>query len=243
MSTPDTGSLEPGLDEVPVRRYERRSLRWRPLLVEALFVMLGVALALAADQWREAANQRRRADTALASIREELETNRLAVEQSLSYHSETFETLHALRQQAAAARQGGGAAPRPDGRTFSRGFVNPAQLLFTAWEAAHATDLLGHMEYADVLALARIYEQQRAYQGQSLQIGELIYGKLFDEGFEGMLLNYANLNSVISALAYRECQLLVGYAEASAALDDRAGADPVLPEFCRRRLGAGGGRR
>lgn len=245
MSTPDTGSSEPGLAVAPAGRYERRSLRWRPLLVEALFVMLGVALALAADQWREGVNQRRRAATALASIRQELEANRQAVEQSLSYHSGNFQALRTLRQRAAAAPQGGGAVPQPDARMFSRGFVAPAQLLFTAWEAAHAADLIGHMEYSDVLALASIYEQQRSYVGQSERIGELIYSRLFDEGFEGMLSNYANLNTIIGALSYRECQLLAGYTGASAALDDRTVADPIagLPEFCRQRLDASDVRR
>ncbi len=43
------------------------------------------------------------------------------------------------------------------------------------------------MKYEDVLTFSRIYEQQRDYEQQSRMGGQLIYDKLFNEGFGGMV--------------------------------------------------------
>jgi hypothetical protein len=217
---------------------ERRGAGWRRILLESFFVMLGVLLALAADQWRESANQRRKAVTALASIREEVEANRKAVRQSLDYHVSLRGELLAFTRRT---REQGGRVESglPDRRIFSQGFIKPASLLHTAWEAANATEAVSHMEYADVLALARVYEQQRHYESQAEQVGELVYATLFHEGFEGMLRNHANLGSIISTFLYRECQLLEGYSTVSRHLDGPSGAVKAdeIPEFCGRALG------
>jgi hypothetical protein len=213
----------------------KRRLRWRSILLEASFVTLGVLLALAADEWRESYNQRRHAATALASVREEIEANHKAVRESLDYHMGVSNALRAFTQQA---RQGDVAAPRyPDSRIFSQGFVKPASLLYTAWEAANATNAVSHMAYTDVLALGRIYEQQRYYEKQSEHVGQLIFATLFHEGFQGMVQNYANLSVIVRAFSFRECQLLEAYAEGATKLDRvKGGGRAEFPEACRRML-------
>lgn len=169
---------------------------------------------------------------ALVSIREEIGANRKAVRESLDYHLQLTEALRAFAQQA--RQEGRGAAQYPSG-IFSQGFVKPAQVLSTAWETANATDVTSHMKYADVLALARVYNRQEHYEGQSDQVRELIYTRLFEEGFRGMVRSYGNLNSLISTMWYRECELLASYAEVSAQLDpSRGAASPELPEACKR---------
>lgn len=215
----------------------RPSLGWRRILLESFFIMLGVLLALAADQWRESANHRRESATALASIRDEIEVNRRAVRESLDYHLSLSGELRTFARQV--KEQGGGTeAHLPDRRIFSQGFVKPASLLHTAWEAANATDAVSHMSYADVLALARVYEQQRHYERQAEQVGELVYATLFHEGFEGMLRNHANFGSILSTFSYRECQLLEGYATVSRHLDGLTGETEAgeIPEVCGRVL-------
>lgn len=222
------------VEQTAVQPRKKRRIEWRSFLLEAFFVALGVALALAADSWRESLKQKQRAAVALTSIREEIEANRKAVRESLDYHLHLTETLRAFALQA---RQEGkqGTARYPSGGVFSQGFVKPAQVLSTAWETANATDVTSHMKYADVLALARTYNRQEHYEGQSDQVRELIYTRLFDEGFQGIVRGYVNLNSIISTMWYRECELLASYAEVSAQLDpSRGAASPELPEACKR---------
>ncbi|HEX5727511.1 MAG TPA: hypothetical protein VFX98_18710 [Longimicrobiaceae bacterium] len=209
---------------------------WRPILLESFFVVLGVVVALAANEVRQAVVQRREAATALASIREELATNRRAVLESASYHIRLNDTLFTYVRSA----PGGASAPArvPDVRVFERGFINPAQLLSTAWNAASATEAVHHMQYADVLLLARIYEEQRDYQRQSEQVGSIIYGGIFNQGMGGVLRNYSNLSSIISSFWYRECQLLRSYDEVLPRLRAEGAATgdppPPAPERCRR---------
>ncbi len=222
------------VENPPVQPRKKRRIEWRSFLLEAFFVALGVALALAADSWRESLKQKQRAAVALVSIREEIAANSKAVRESLDYHLHLSETLRAFAQQA---RQEGkqGAARYPGGEVFRQGFVKPAQVLSTAWETANATDATSHMKYADVLALARVYNRQEHYDGQSDQVRELIYTRLFDEGFQGMVRGYVNLNSLINTMWYRECELLAGYAEVSAQLDPSRGAGTAeIPEACKR---------
>ncbi|HEX8691960.1 MAG TPA: hypothetical protein VF746_06055 [Longimicrobium sp.] len=209
----------------------RLALDWRPILLEAFFVVLGVVLALAANEWRQGAVNRREAATALAGVREELAANRRAVLESAEYHLRLGDTLTALVR---SARPGGPPGAVPDPRLFDRGFVHPAQLLSTAWDAASATDVVRHMDYGDVLTIARIYEEQRDYARQSEVVGGLIYTGLLNQGFGGMLRNYPNLNTIIGTFWYRECQLLRRYDEVLARLDGPPADAPRLPERCRR---------
>lgn len=207
-----------------------RAIDWRPILLEAFFVVLGVVLALAANEWRQAMVDRRSAATALESIREELATNRRSVLASVRYHLHLSDTLRVVLREGAA--HGDSASPASI-RVFTQGFVHPAQLLSTAWETAAATEAVRHMAHDDVLALARIYDQQRRYATQSEQIGGLIYGEIFARGTTGVIRNAANLASIISAFWYRECELLLGYDQALTELRART-ESRELPDRCRR---------
>jgi hypothetical protein len=223
-----TGAVTVGTRVLPPRR---RAIDWRPILLEAFFVVLGVAVALAANEWRQGQVDRRRAGRALESIRQELTTNRQAVLGSAQYHMQLMDTLLALRRQVPAASD----APAPDVRMFSRGFVNPASLLSTAWETAVATDAIRHMPHDDVLVLARMYEQQRGYARQGEQIGTLIYGEIFARGTSGVTRNYANLTSIISTFWFRECELLLAYDRVLAKLPRAVSPQAAeLPARCRR---------
>ena len=213
-------------------RARHRIIDWRPILLEAFFVVLGVIVALAANEGRQALADRRSAATALQSIREELETNRQSVLRSLQYHLHLSDTLGVIHRQTRAR---GDSVSLPSVRIFSQGFVHPAQLLNTAWETAAATDAVRHMAHDDVLVLAGVYEQQRRYATQSEQIGALIYGEIFARGMSGVIRNYANLSSIIAAFWFRECEMLDGYDRALAELGGNAAQVREVPDRCRRR--------
>ena len=110
---------------------DQRSIDWRTLLLEVFFIVLGVVLALAANDWREHSSNLRRADTALESIRDELDTNRQAVDEALAYHAHLFDTLRTYLQPA-SQRDGATPAPQPDMGVFREGFIHPATTFSTA---------------------------------------------------------------------------------------------------------------
>ena len=143
-------------------------LRWLPILLEAFIVVLGVVLALAVNEWREHYNRNQHAETALEGILSELDVNRKAIDSALTYHLQLADTLRGFMRQA-SQRRASTALPYPDARLFSKGYIAPATLLTTAWDAANATDAVTYMNYADVLMLSRMYEKQRNYEDQARQ--------------------------------------------------------------------------
>ncbi len=65
-------------------------------------MVLAVALALAANAWLQSRAEREQARSALASVVEELKTNRSAVQESLDYHSGLLEMISRLQQESSA---------------------------------------------------------------------------------------------------------------------------------------------
>ena len=204
-----------------------RVANWRAILLEAVFVVLGVVLALAANEWRESASNRREATTALRSVREELGANRATVLESATYHIAISDSLFGRMRRPPAD------AEVPDARLFSRGFIHPARVLHTAWDAATATEAIRHMRHRDVLTIARIYALQENYAKQGEIVGTIIYNNLFEQGTGGIVRNYRNLASIVSTFWYRECELLLSYDSAMARLGEAgtAAAAPA-PQRC-----------
>lgn len=184
-------------------------IAWKPILLEATFVVLGVVLALGLNEWRQHAAREAQAREALASIQAEIVANRAAIAESEAYHDQLMQTLWPLRLAG---------APPPDMRAFSQGFVHPARVVSTAWDTAQRTGAFSHIDYAMLLTLGQAYAQQESYAVQSEQVGPLIYRAMFEGGTESIRLNYANLLDLIRAFWYRERQVIAQYDSTLAAL-------------------------
>lgn len=180
---------------------ERTKDALRAAAFEATFVVLGVVLALAASEWREDRMRAERARHVLTSILAEIETNRGAVAASHEYHSSMLEVI------GTATR----ASTPPDIRSFSRGFVSPANVYRTAWDSASATGAFEDVDYSTVLALSRIYAQQDRYERQAQSISPLLYAELYRGGPDAIAANYRGLASLINAFVFREKELLQAY--------------------------------
>jgi hypothetical protein len=227
-TSPAVVAKETAPTDVP--KDKRSRIPWMKIVLESSFVMLGVLLALIADEWRQNRDDERRADRALVSVIEELGLNRAAVAQSLAYHLELTQRLSQLQTSSGGQAN----ATTPDRDVFQKGFLHPASMISTAWDSAKATDVVSHMPYDQVLTLAHIYDQQRSYADQSHEVEQLIFAKLFNEGFEAMLRNHANLLTVISTFWFRECQLLREYDQSFEKLGAAATSTPAMPEICQR---------
>lgn len=188
----------------------------RSALFEAAFVVLGVVLALAANEWRKSAERAERAEHALAGIVDELRTNREAVASALAYHQGLTATIRELSATSGS----------PDAATFSRGFVAPAAVYATAWESAAATGVLEDMDFGVVLDLSRLYAHQERYEVQARGVSSVIYGELYRGGTEAVVENYRNLASLIYSFAYRERELLDLYDRTLTELDAGPAPEP-----------------
>lgn len=187
---------------------DARSFRFAPILLEASFVVLGVFLALVANEWRADANAREQAASARATIIEEIRTNREAVRHIRDYHAHLLDTLRSFPSRTP-----------PSPRVFSRGFASAATTLSTAWDAANATDAVSHMDYEDVLAFSELYALQQRYERTAEEVGSVIFGAIFERGSDGVAENYRNLSHINGALLYLEYGLLAAYDSVLTRLD------------------------
>ncbi len=201
------------------------TLNWRATLLEAFFLVLGVVLALGASNWRENRTNRQRADVALNSIIEELHANHEAVTEAIAYHSHLLDTLSRYM-----GRFHNEPARFPGRDVFNKGFTNPAVPLSRAFEAASATGVIEFMPYEKVLLISQVYKNQEQYEIQSRSVGQQIYGRMFDQGTDGVLQNYRNLTQIIGSFVYTECGLIAAYAEVLPAL--KPGTEMETPPFC-----------
>jgi hypothetical protein len=176
---------------------------------EATLVVLGVVLAFAANEWREARAQREQGRQVLAAIVGELESNRAEVAASLEYHTGRLEML----------RTEPGDGWEPAARDFPRGFIAAARVARTAWESASETGALVHLGFDVVHDLSDVYAQQQRYEVQAQAAGDIIYRELFHGGMEAILVNHSNLANLISTFVYREQQLLTVYDAALTSVD------------------------
>ena len=168
---------------------------------EALFVVLGVILALAGNAWREGRANDRRAAVAMTSIAEEIRVNKEAVADALSYHQSQLEELRGPHP----------ADWRPQPSLFSRGFIYVAPVYGDAWRAASSSGLFEHLPYETLLVLSRVYSQQALYERQGQNVFPLIYEQLYSDGPDAIFENHTGLSSMISTFTYRETRLVEEY--------------------------------
>ena len=180
---------------------EPTSDRWRkligPALFEAAFVVLGVVLALAANEWREARQHRAQGESARTAIANELRENRRLLDSSRSYHERIVSGINTAAPNTQFTVQ-----------HFRGGFLQPAQLSTTAWEVASETGALSHMPYDQVLAISQVVALERRYDAMALSTGQLIYGELYKIGPSGVAANARNMASILRAFAFREDQVI-----------------------------------
>jgi hypothetical protein len=173
----------------------------RSALFEASFVVLGVVLALAANEWRKGREDQAQSQQAIAAIVQELNANRVLVDSARQYHQNVLEKI----SQVASPQQA------PGFELFSRGFVAPARTSRTAWASASETGALAKTDYATVMELSKAYALQGYYEAQARSISEIIYAEIFKNGTQSVLTNYTNLANTISTLLYREKELIEAY--------------------------------
>ncbi len=167
-------------------------------MFEAAFVVLGVVLALAANEWREARQHRAQGNSARTAIANELRENRRLLDSARSYHRRVMGSIFSAPPGTVFSVQ----------QHFSGGFMQPAQVSTTAWDVASETGALSYMPYQEVLAISQVIAVERRYDAMALSTGQLIYAELYKLGPTGMAANARNLASILGAFSYREEQVI-----------------------------------
>ncbi len=147
----------------------RRSLG--PMLLEVFFIMLGVMVALAANEWREGNALAKRTDVALENIRLEILRNQATLQQRLPYHQAMSDSIR---------------VNFPILKDISFEFVEIARLGMTrgpffeslyntAWQTALTSQILPNVDYETLTLLATIYQTQDELKEVENQFSSIIF--------------------------------------------------------------------
>lgn len=178
---------------------------------DTLLVVLGAALALGAEEWRDARQRATRVRAALAGIATELREDSVRVAAARVRHLRIVDTLGALARRRAL----------PSREVYLYGMFNPASVSGTAWQTARETGALGDMPLSLVFRLARAYDAQERYRAlaQALLVG--IMDDVRRDGMDAVLRDrFTQFIPLATDFANREEALLEHYSQALASLDE-----------------------
>ena len=137
------------------------SFSWRTLAFEVFVIVLGVTLALGANELRQRYLDRQQVEAATASIAAELQFNCERLTQTQTYHEQVIAELDSLRV-AQTVDDTDGMATMQELPTWNG--YNPAFITSAAYETAQATGALELMPYEQALGLGRYYTFVELYQ-------------------------------------------------------------------------------
>ncbi|WP_262693369.1 hypothetical protein [Kordiimonas aquimaris] len=124
----------------------------RHAVFESLLILIGIVLGFWVNEWREDLQKKTQGQAALARIVEELEDNRLSVQQILPYHKQVLQKLVALEENIPDA-------PMIEtflGTVASQG-VGDLFVQDEAWKTASARDSLVAVDFSLVQQIASVY--------------------------------------------------------------------------------------
>jgi len=124
-------------------------------MVESVFVVGSILVALAVDAWAENQGFAELADLSLGIFEQEILQNKARLEDGVPYHQGIRDLL-----SRRASEDG------TDVRGIMEG-LEPPVLLSTAWETALATGALTHMDFDVVRALSLTYSIQEGFDTRS----------------------------------------------------------------------------
>jgi hypothetical protein len=132
----------------------------RDFLMHLLTITAGLLIALALENAAEAIHHRHQRKEAETLIRQELASNRDAVQESNASLQKEMATMAALLNALEARSEGKPATlPKPEDIEFSEGSIPNA-----AWSTASTTGALSYMEYSEVERFSEAYKEQEQLQ-------------------------------------------------------------------------------
>lgn len=161
---------------------------WLKLGAETFFVLLGVLLALALDEWRQGRREQEVVVLALQNIRSEIQANRPEVGRALAHHRDLLRRLEET--------PGIGVA------------IKPAMIRNNAWQAAQSSQAAARMDFSSVAAFSKMEEIQNDYRSLLAGVMPTIY----------QVDQRPTMPLILQDLAWFEERLLQVYGEAERAI-------------------------
>lgn len=179
-----------------------RKIPWIQLAIEAALVVFSVLLALGIKSYRESQVQEQLADRALHNLRYEIEENKKAIKEVISYHKNMLDSLKSENP--------------PTGIS-----IRSATIQNNAWQAVQSTGAVSYIDFSIIEIASSIEEKQRQYQSfveTTIQIG---IDRTFNANELERERTVAGLRLIIHGLYSLESQLLTQYETALQRLESK----------------------
>ena len=171
----DESTAQPESAPVAAARPHRRH-SWLKLVLEVVLITAGVFLGLAGESWRETREHRDLAEQSLRRFRQEVESNRKAVERVHQKHEEQEKALSAYFAANGPALMASMLDPRqplpvpvPDVTTDSAVFD------YSTWDVAVATQSLAYIDPDVVAMISDAQQMQRMIEDDHRIIQQVMY--------------------------------------------------------------------
>ena len=176
-------------------------------VVEVLLLMIGAAVALALDDWREAGERAERDGEVIALLLAELESNRSRLLDEVAYHREIDKPMQAAWRRM--SEEGVFAMPE------NWQGVLPIALTRTAFDLAAMTNTLARLPAETAIRLSRVYEEMEATERSRANVSLATWQTSFSDGVRYMRLQLGGVQMEIEAAD----RLVPLFEEAVAALE------------------------
>ncbi|HVX40668.1 MAG TPA: hypothetical protein VHB25_13955, partial [Gemmatimonadaceae bacterium] len=151
--------------------------RIEDLALETFSVVLGVALAFAANAWHDRRSHEQSACEALSAIRRELASNDSILRAKLPYHSAMRDSLRALLARTHSPEVPGGLLAIKNWNG-----LQPSPLVDDAWQTARSTQELTYLPYGLVIELSKTYAMQQRIADATRGLYAAVYTPAFASG-------------------------------------------------------------
>ena len=145
------------------RQPQRQRFSWAQLAFEVFVVVLGVTLALGANELRQRFVDKREARVALRGIAGEMEFNCTQLSRAKAYHDRLLTELDSVRAAQPSAVDGDASITALQALPTWHGY-DPAFVTSAAYETAQATGAFALFPYERALGLGRYYTFVGMYQ-------------------------------------------------------------------------------
>ncbi len=138
----------------------KSKIDFRSILIEAVLIVFTVLLALALSEWRNSIKENRTKQAVLNNIVQEIESNKLELEEKLGYHSEIAKKLGSyLNSDSLWSTLTYRSGMEAMIQIMDKGLQNP-NLQTGAWRTAEVSGVVGSFDYETIYTLSNVYRIQ-----------------------------------------------------------------------------------
>lgn len=170
------------------------------ILLESLFIVIALLLALGVDQWRDDHKAKEVADNARKAIYKELNDNQKKLSDKLIVHKDILHKLDTFIEQKELALANPDASDHKDVElSFEYAMV---LISSAAWDSAKVTQVVQNFAFSEITSFSQIYQMQTLYLSNQTQIIEKVMamGELQPEQLLGFAKGLAHRLTILIEL-------------------------------------------